>query len=280
MTVCWTTVSVINSWTASPYMFDSKKTFHLLAWHWLEFIDLDSLLFSFLFYTLLIPCGEFGPPYQGKVTAAARAALPSRTSACWVSLCFCNAPNSDMNYRIFNVCTWSFLCVCIHVGVWVKQQRVSTTFFYSERLSHFFLCFWRDSNLVHAWNMNLSLTLPIDSTPIWSPLSSYFSVGYSKHDYHVSAQTRNVIRVSQLLLFMFLGTCCIGPRIQSKSSQTGDGAQWLVSWNSNPKTLGLIPWWGRVRDSFSIPLSQLLCRLVCAWPPFVYSARTQTLCAR
>ena len=34
--------------------------------------------------------------------------------------------------------------------------------------------------------------------------------------------------------------------------------------NANPKTLGSIPWRGRVSTSFSIPPSQLLCRLVCA----------------
>ena len=43
----------------------------------------------------------------------------------------------------------------------------------------------------------------------------------------------------------------------------------------NPKTLGSIPWWGRVRHIFSVPPTQLLCRLVCAWPPFVCAARTQ-----
>ena len=30
-------------------------------------------------------------------------------------------------------------------------------------------------------------------------------------------------------------------------------------WTCNPKTLGSIPWWGRVRNSFSVPPSQLLC---------------------
>ena len=30
---------------------------------------------------------------------------------------------------------------------------------------------------------------------------------------------------------------------------TGDGGQWLDSQNSNPKTLGSIPWRGRVRNS-------------------------------
>ena len=41
--------------------------------------------------------------------------------------------------------------------------------------------------------------------------------------------------------------------------QAGDIAQWLVSRNSNPKTMGSIPWWVEVGDSSSVPLSQLLC---------------------
>ena len=36
---------------------------------------------------------------------------------CGVFSCFSNPPNSDMDYRIFNVRTWSFLYVRIHMGV-------------------------------------------------------------------------------------------------------------------------------------------------------------------
>ena len=61
------------------------------------------LSFCFNFYTLLIPDGEFGPPYLDTATAAARAALPCPTSACWVFLCVHNPPNSDMDFRIFDV---------------------------------------------------------------------------------------------------------------------------------------------------------------------------------
>ena len=39
----------------------------------------------------------------------------------------------------------------------------------------------------------------------------------------------------------------------------GDVAQWLESRNSNPKTLGSIPRRGRVKSSFPVPPSQLLC---------------------
>ena len=36
-------------------------------------------------------------------------------SACWVFSCFRKPPNSDMD-RIFNVRTWSFLCVRVHTA--------------------------------------------------------------------------------------------------------------------------------------------------------------------
>ena len=62
-------------------------------------------LFSFYFIRLIIPFGKFGPSYLGKTKAAARAALPSPTCACWVFSCFRNPPNSDMDYMIFNVRT-------------------------------------------------------------------------------------------------------------------------------------------------------------------------------
>ena len=32
-----------------------------------------------------------------------------------------------------------------------------------------------------------------------------------------------------------------------------------------------IPWRGKVGDSYSVPPSQLLCRLVCVWPTFLYA---------
>ena len=76
----------------------------------------SSFFFSFR-YTLLIPCGKFGPPHLVTATATATAVLPSPTSACWVFSCFHNPPNSDMDNMIFNMRTWSFLCVHIHMGV-------------------------------------------------------------------------------------------------------------------------------------------------------------------
>ena len=49
-------------------------------------------------------------------------------SACSLFSCFRNPPNSDLDYRIFIVRTWSFLCVRVHTGGWAHRQRVSTIY--------------------------------------------------------------------------------------------------------------------------------------------------------
>ena len=85
----------------------------------------------------IIPFGKFGPLDLGKATAAARAALPSPTSACWVVLCFHDPPNSDTELRIFNMRTWSFLCMCIHMGVGHTNESAQH-FWLSKTLTIFF----------------------------------------------------------------------------------------------------------------------------------------------
>ena len=59
-------------------------------------ISLDAITCSFFlgffFSTSFVPCGKFGLPYLGKVTAAARAALPIPNSAYGIFLC----PNKGM----------------------------------------------------------------------------------------------------------------------------------------------------------------------------------------
>ena len=53
-------------------------------------------------------------------------------------------------------------------------------------------------------------------------------------------------------------------------------AQWLVRRNSNPMTPEFDPLAGAgCRAFFSSTPSELLCRLACACPPFVCTARTQ-----
>ena len=104
----------------------------------------DDTFFNCIFYFLhtlyyLSLSGKFGPPYLGKaksITAAARAAVPNPASACWVFSCFRNPPNYDIDYRIFNERTRSFVCVRIHTRGWAHRQRVSTAFL-TRKKSHF-----------------------------------------------------------------------------------------------------------------------------------------------
>ena len=74
---------------------------------------------------------------------------PWQQSACWVFSCFRSPPNSDMDYIIVNVRTWSFLCARIHTGGWAHTSTASRhNMFYSEKLrKKNLLCSWRDSNL-------------------------------------------------------------------------------------------------------------------------------------
>ena len=59
----------------------------------------------------------------------------------------------------------------------------------------------------------------------------------------------------------------------------GDGRSSVVKeWKLKSKVPGFAGG-GRVRNSFSLLPSQFLCRLVCAWPPYMCMARAQ-ICAR
>ena len=82
-------------------------------------------------------------------------------SACWVFSCLHNPPNSDMDYRIFNVRTWSFLRVHIHTRVGHIDSK-SAQHFWQGKTHTFFVCSWWDSNL-HP------LDLEPDALPIEPP---------------------------------------------------------------------------------------------------------------
>ena len=80
-------------------------------------------------------------------------------SACWVFSCFRNPPNSDMDYKICILRTWSFLCACIHTGVGHID---------SESAQHF--CLWKTHKLfLHSWqDLNLG---PLDPSSTLYQLS-------------------------------------------------------------------------------------------------------------
>ena len=95
--------------------------------------------FKYFLIHFIIPFGEFGPPYPGKATAA------TQSYKCMLGLfMFPYPPNSDMDYRIFNVRTWSFLCVRGHT-----DSESAQLFWPRKTLTNFLLCSWRrlDSNL-------------------------------------------------------------------------------------------------------------------------------------
>ena len=66
---------------------------------------LNLFIFNFCIH-FIFPFGKCRPSYLGKATAAARAAVTMSYNVCWVFSFFCNPPNSDMDYRIFNVRTF------------------------------------------------------------------------------------------------------------------------------------------------------------------------------
>ena len=91
-------------------------------------------------------------------------------SACWVFLCFRNLTNSDMDYRIFNMHTWSFLCAHIHPGGGHIDCE-SAQHFWLRRTHKLFLCSWRDSNLHPS-------DLESDALPIEPPRHSIRTTTY------------------------------------------------------------------------------------------------------
>ena len=115
------------------------------------------LFFYFFFIHFIIHFRQFGPPYLGKTTAAARASLPSPTSACGVFSCFHNPPNSDTDYRIFNMRMWSFLGVRAYTGGWAHRQRVSPTFLTQKNSHKFFLVLLVGFEPLGLWISSLML---------------------------------------------------------------------------------------------------------------------------
>ena len=57
------------------------------------------------------PMGDLGCFPQGK-PAATEPRYPPTCCACWVFQCFHSAPNSDLDYRIFNLHTDTDACEC------------------------------------------------------------------------------------------------------------------------------------------------------------------------
>ena len=89
---------------------------------------------------------------------------------------------------IFNVRTWSFLCMRTHTGVGHSQQKVSTTF-WLRKTHKFCLCSWRGSNLG-------SVDLESDTLPTEPPRHPWH--GYNPQS-RQGVRDRFSVRPNQLL---------------------------------------------------------------------------------
>ena len=85
-----------------------------------------------------------------------------KSSACWLFSCFHNPPNSDMDYRIFNIIYNMVFHMRTYRG-WAHRQWVGTTFL-TWKNSAFFLCSW--------WGFEPStLGSPVQHSNHWANLS-------------------------------------------------------------------------------------------------------------
>ena len=182
-------------------------------------MDIFYLIFDIL-YTLLSLLGNSGHLTWGKAAATARLALPSPTSACWVVSCFRNPLNSDMDYRIFNMHTWSFLCVRIHTGV--EHTDESAQHFSPKKTHKFFLCTWRGSN---QGSLDLeSGTVPIEPphqssvVDVWRQWPLAAARLQSVHS--CGAQLRLIPRWGALSIHCYYCYCCRSARSIPQSAQS------------------------------------------------------------
>ena len=116
---CW---EENREWIAQAVVcwFDASQSLFLVCFF---------LLFSHFFFTChnyvvpmgFLPMGKSGCFLRGKPAATESRYLIY--GACWVFLCFHNPPNSDMDYRIFNVRPYANACDCT-LGCTDTRKRV------------------------------------------------------------------------------------------------------------------------------------------------------------
>ena len=123
------------------------------------------ILYFFVFCTLCCANGKFGSLSLRKASCNSYATQHSLIIKCMLGpYVFPYSTNSDMDYRISNVRTWSFLGMCVHTGSWAHRQRVSTTLLTWKNSHKLFLCSW------HRRGSNLgSLDLESDALPTEPP---------------------------------------------------------------------------------------------------------------
>ena len=139
--------------------------------------------------------GEFRMHFLGKANSESTTLPIFFLNLCAVFSSSRNQPNSDMDYRIFNVCTWSFLCVRTHTGGWTHQQRVSSTFWLGKAVTNIcFLCSGRGSNRLSLdlysqcstnWTTPVTPNQQKMQSGAWIPTES----AITDHSFHISFKT-------------------------------------------------------------------------------------------
>ena len=78
----------------------------------------QNILLNLIFHFCFCFCFSFSYCHSSRCEIRAALSGPAATvsrfvtqGACWICSCFCNPPNSDMDYRIFIVRAWSSACV-------------------------------------------------------------------------------------------------------------------------------------------------------------------------
>ena len=122
-------MTVVNWYSVTASTPNSRGKTTLMSAYWgSQFAQ--SSLFSAFFLRSSTGGVAYVTVFNSSATWAATFRLRGyKSCACWLFLCFHNPLNSDMDYRIFDVCTWSLVCMRIHThGGWAHRQRVNTTF--------------------------------------------------------------------------------------------------------------------------------------------------------
>ena len=112
-------------------------------------------------------------------------------SARWVFSCFCNLPNSDMDYRIFIVII--LVRACTHRG-WAHRQRVSATFL-TWKNSHIFLVLltgFEPSSLFVAPTL-YQLSHPVTSLTCFTLPSPYLTSSLYLTVHHLSSPYKDSV---------------------------------------------------------------------------------------
>ena len=141
----WRHIIIVRLWRNIEY--DYEETYYIVLWS--PLLKVKAQQTSATRTLTWIACIH-SHTYINTVTTMCEA--PTRLllfSTCWVLSCFCNPPNSDMDYRIAIVRTWSFLSTPTASRHNIFDSEKLTIFFIVLLTDTVWLWLWR--NIVWLW---------------------------------------------------------------------------------------------------------------------------------